>query len=186
MRILPGISQPTLDSFRKDVYRPRLALLFLLLLLGGKNSSSSKDRSDIQNNDGLDQDTKAATSWNSMNARSPMPSFILDYIPFLSFPQQKEKQKEEEYSITMSSRRMKRESRSSDNRKSKSTTVHLSSASPLNLPRIGFQLLWQGDVLSAIVPLHILWAVRLVGMMIEDTIVRVSVWVYVQCLCTVL
>lgn len=37
MRLLP-ISKATLDTFRKDVYRPRLALLLLLILLSGRGA----------------------------------------------------------------------------------------------------------------------------------------------------
>jgi hypothetical protein len=175
MRILPQVSQPTLDSFRKDVYRPRLALLLLILLLGGKKPASSNWLSEIN---------KVSASAIDDTTLEPLPSaastsfLSLDRLraPFISNTKQADQAKQGK------SRKVKQTSSMGKGQKSKvdaaqsnsKSTDDLSTVSALRIPRLGLQLLLRGQALSAIVPLHILWIVRLAGMVVEDSIVKVS------------
>jgi hypothetical protein len=171
MRILPNISQPTLDSFRKDVYRPRLALILLIVLLAGKKeallggvSERSSLPANLENHQAIDPAPVDSTFSSLRLSRILGPLTSKRHKT-----KQRKKAKEKAEAVNASISRSKSKTKRKTN-----TTDDLSSVSILRLPSLGLKYLLQGQALSAIIPLHILWIVRLAGMMVEDGIVKVS------------
>jgi hypothetical protein len=180
MKIFPIISQPTLDSFRKDVYRPRLALLFLLLLLGRDHinlsqSQEHKALSTLPTQGYVEQTVNAdRTKERHLQEKSGATTRFIQRLPvpaFLKYGKEAHKGKEKSL-ITEVKRKAKGQLEISTPEQS-SGTSQPSPIHPMKLPKLFLRLLWQGEVASAIIPLHILWAVRLGGMMLEDSIVKV-------------
>jgi hypothetical protein len=194
MRILPSISQPTLDSFRKDVYRNRLALCFLILLLGGKGARESKrstidlagNPTSIQSNAEYNRPDKGTAKGNNLNLMTSPFLFLKQYN--IWSPDRRSLIEEDDLGTSIAFEKdfekpskMTISKGHKSKRKASSLPISSTSSSPLSpaslfqYPKLaGVQLLWQSDALTTIARLHILWAVRLGGMMMEDSIAKVS------------
>lgn len=207
MRVLPHISQPTLDTFRRDVYRPRLALLLLILLLSGKGSEdlSNRTRQDVVASfriggaeGGVSGSSAHSASTASFAHAGSSRGGRYDFSNLFGFGLSRTRTKRQ--GKGNGKERIKSEANEKGLGKGKAntdSTVRESSVTSPNrakakvkahdkggqpapgsvfyLPRPSLSLLLDADVLPAILPLHVLWVVRLGGMMVEDGIVKVSV-----------
>lgn len=185
MRVLPRVSQPTLDSFRKDVYRPRLALLLLILLLaardpGQTDAADGTSRSSTQQTINRLALSATAPAISSVDAPPFKPFLSRLRLPFLASRSSTEGAQASDSSSTEAQAGQgshKHDHKSVTQARRSSTVPPPLSTAVFHLPKLSIRLLLlEGEALSAIVPLHILWIVRLGGMMVEDSIVRVSVY----------
>lgn len=176
MRILPSVSQPTLNTFRKEVYRPRLALLLLILLLVGGDREKDQHLSIKAINDHsqpVDRlvETSPSTSpflrsWDRFSA----PFFASKEQDDAKVKRLKSSQKASEDEQSKKATGSEAKFHNNDNNKSASTSALSFSFVPMGIQHLYIS---GKDALYAIIPLHILWIIRLGGMMIEDTMVRV-------------
>lgn len=170
MRILPSVSQPTLDTFRKEVYRPRLALLLLILLVVGGDQQIARGKEQQQQ---LSVKAVDDIPTSDNNIETGTSTSLLSWNRFARpFSATTGKQQDEKVKrIKLLNKPKQQDRQDKKARKVKSNKA----ASSFPFIQLGIQHLFRSgkDALYAIIPLHILWIIRLGGMMIEDTMVRV-------------
>lgn len=222
MRLLPHISQPTLDTFRRDVYRPRLALLLLILLLSGKGSEDLSTRTGGRSivatwkiGGGESRHSKStivpdeATLAPAQEGQSLRGGRLFKLAEFLTLgsssssstmsmdgkgkakemikrkigkTEEKEAQKDSSFTSEVKMPPSAKANGAKDpeqgstkiKSRSKAKDKQPAPGSVFYLPRPSLNLLLDADVLPAILPLHVLWIVRLGGMVVEDSIIKVS------------
>lgn len=116
---------------------------------------------------------------HNLQPAASTPFLSLDRLraPFTSKAQKGEEARRSERrkgEPTLSKSKAQKKSTAGEAALNSKTADDTSSVSALQIPRLGLQLLLRGEALSAIVPLHILWIIRLAGMVVEDSIVKVS------------
>lgn len=200
MRVFPRVSQPTLDSFRKDIYRPRLALLLLILLLSGNEPRHAEGQVDNVAIHSLASGQRIAdkrrlngamsqsySARDNVRAEASSSFLTLDRIPFIAAlhrdttsGQKRRQQWKSSRGGAVAPEKLtgSSDSKRKSTRRSSSTnpsiTTSLLPRALFRLPKLSWRVLIEGNALSAVVPLHMLWLVRLGGMMVEDTINRVG------------
>ena len=169
-----ALSSSSLDQFRKNVYRPRLCLLLLIVLLSPYNTSQ------------LTAPSEAAAVSVSQPAQQGWSVSIIDGLVVAAAPPA---------SKVLSAVSSAIDASPSSKHASKSGVAHPSPApqapaeakpataqqqgqpppgSLFRFPKLSWGLLIDEHVLPALLPLHVLWAIRLAGMAVEDGVVKNS------------
>ncbi|KAF6766768.1 Zinc finger, RING-H2-type [Kalmanozyma brasiliensis GHG001] len=169
-----NLSSSSLDQFRKNIYRPRLCLLLLLILLSPYNKSQLTSSSDTTE---VSVSEPAQSGW----AVSIIDGLVVAAAPSASSsalpkPSAKSKKASQSKQVGPSS------APSPPNAKKGSSSAEDSSAqqgqpppgSLFRFPKLSWALLVDEHVLPAMLPLHLLWAIRLAGMAVEDGLVKSS------------
>lgn len=168
-----ALSSSSLDQFRKNVYRPRLCLLLLLVLLSPYNTSQLT---------GSSQDSTASVSHPPQTGWSVS---IIDGLVVAAPPPASELISSA--SSTLSAKRAaETASKSGVAYPSPAPATNIDSASSsaqqgqpppgslFRFPKLSWGLIVDEHVLPALLPLHLLWAIRLAGMAVEDGVVKNS------------
>lgn len=170
------LNASTVDHFRKNVYRPRLCLLLLLILLSPYNTSQLTSSADTE----VSVSQPASQGWSvsiidGLVIAAPPPVAKLLSPP--STPPESVSKPEANNAVTAAKRRESKASPSPAPVASSSSSSQPTQPPPgslFRLPRLSWGLLIDTYVLPAILPLHLLWAIRLMGMAIEDGVVKTS------------
>ncbi|GAC96597.1 hypothetical protein PHSY_004179 [Pseudozyma hubeiensis SY62] len=174
-----ALSDSSLDQFRKNIYRPRLCLLLLVLLLSPYNttqlsSSSSSDTSEVS------VSQPAQSGW----AISIIDGLVVAAAPSASpsklskasaKPKQKSKSSKNEKpgpSAALRSAEAKKMAKDADD--SASQQSQPAPGSLFRFPKLSWALLIDEHVLPALLTFHLLWAIRLAAMSVEDGLVKNS------------
>ncbi|KAJ1032073.1 hypothetical protein NDA13_002448 [Ustilago tritici] len=180
--MLPSLllSSSSLDQFRKNVYRPRLCLLLLLVLLSPYNASqlTSSPAEAVSFSQPAQQGWSVSIIDGLVVAAPPPASKLLESVSS-ALPK---KLKTEEADAKTGTSESKASSPSPapsvpKNKASKETSAQEGQPSPgslFRLPKLSWGLVVDEHVLPALLPLHLLWAIRLGGMAVEDGVVKSS------------
>ncbi|CEH17437.1 SYNOVIOLIN-RELATED [Ceraceosorus bombacis] len=235
-RLLPRIQASTLDAFRKDIYRPRLALCILILFLASSPSSGPGSNDGHLSRDvGLNAKPQAAVvapqpamasssvpethDRTSASGPASLLSSIYSSLPLRAIRGASSRPQPAHSAATNSAQRLHTQSkqqrinddtdgtgndgtirslmkhvRSKKQAESKegarpgdkslrtklahrntstrtsSTSKSSSGHSTFRIPVPSLEILLHAQVLPALLPLHLIWALRLAGMCVEDSI----------------
>ena len=179
MGMLPSLalSSSSLDQFRKNVYRPRLCLLLLLVLLSPYNTSqltSSPDASEVS----ISQ--PAQSGWGGI---SIIDGFVVAAAPKASSSVLSHASSTAKANAAFTSAKAGPSAAPSPpNSKDGSSSSSPSSAqqgqpppgSLFRFPKLSWGLIVDEHVLPALLLLHLQWAIRLAAMAVEDGLVKSS------------
>lgn len=170
------LNTSTLDYFRKSVYRPRLCLLLLLILLSPYNTSQLTSSADVE----ISTSQPASQGWSvsiidGLVIAAPPPVVKL-LSPSSTSPDFLSKQDSKDEVTSIQNRDSKASPSPAPSQDAASTSSHAQPApgSLFRLPKLSWDLLIDAHVLPALLPLHLLWGIRLMGMAIEDGAVKTS------------
>ncbi|PWZ03033.1 hypothetical protein BCV70DRAFT_214510 [Testicularia cyperi] len=177
-----ALNASTVDHFRKNIYRPRLCLLLLLVLLSPHNAPHlASHTTDVS----VSQPASQAWSISIIDGLvvAAPPSTPKAHVS-LSTPQEssvspaKLHDTGNDHSYTDREGDAAEQAAPSPAPSPKSIAAEQASQPPpgslFRFPKLSWGLLIDSHVLPALLPLHILWAARLTGMAVEDGIVRAS------------
>ena len=172
--MLPSLSlgSSSLDQFRKNVYRPRLCLLLLLVLLSPYNTSQLTASSDAN---AVSTSQPAQSGWSisiidGLVVAAPPPASELLAATAIS----------NHDATTASSSNAAGPSpapptpHGKGNSQAASQQGQPAPGSLFRFPKLSWALIVDEHVLPALLPLHLLWAIRLAGMAVEDGLLRSS------------
>ncbi|CBQ67420.1 conserved hypothetical protein [Sporisorium reilianum SRZ2] len=169
-----ALSSSSLDQFRKNVYRPRLCLLLLLVLLSPYNTSqltSSPDDSTVS----VSQPPQSGWSISVIDGLvvAAAPPASSSALPKASA---KTSSKPKAKAASTSAKAGPSAAPSAKNAQDTATSQQGQPppGSLFRFPKLSWGLLVDEHVLPALVLLHVLWAIRLAGMAVEDGLVKNS------------
>lgn len=171
-----ALSSSSLDQFRKNVYRPRLCLLLLLVLLSPYNTSqltSSTDAAEVS----VSEPPQAGWSISVIDV------FVVAAAPKASSSALPKPSSKTKAKVASTSDKAGPSAAPSppDSKGGSSTSSQSSSqqgqpppGSLFRFPKLSWGLIVDEHVLPALLLLHLLWAIRLAGMAVEDGLVKGS------------
>ncbi|CDW99760.1 hypothetical protein [Sporisorium scitamineum] len=162
-----ALSSYSFDQFRKNVYRPRLCLLLLLVLLSPYNTSqltSSPDDSSFS---------------VSQPPQSGWSVSIIDGLVVAAAPSASSSAAPEaSYKVKTKAASTSAKPGPSAAPSAKDTSTSQQGSPPpgslFRFPKLSWGLIVDEHVLPALLLLHVLWAVRLASMAVEDGLVKTS------------
>ncbi|EPQ29524.1 uncharacterized protein PFL1_02743 [Pseudozyma flocculosa PF-1] len=190
-------SSSTIDHFRRQIYRPRLCLLLLLLLLSPHNAPLDTDSTAVSS-DGPPSgaatggQSSSSTEWtvsiidglvvaapirpasNPLSLHAP-PSTPPQLAPFAALSSPPSNGSPAPSTATAPSQPTPASASSAEHRSAASShDAQPAPGSLFKLPKPSWGLLIDSHVLPAVFTLHALWGIRFVGMAIEDGVVKSS------------
>ena len=147
-------SQSTTDHFRTNVYRPRLSLLLLVILLSPYNTSQLADSGSALSTPAAASSNWAVSVIDGMILASPLPTRA---AVSLSLPTPAPTAAAAAVAVPRAA-----------------SVSQPPPGSLFRLPKPSWRLILDPHVLPALLPLHALWALRFVGMALEDHMVASS------------
>ncbi|KIS71598.1 uncharacterized protein UMAG_00041 [Mycosarcoma maydis] len=170
-----ALSASSLDQFRKNVYRPRLCLLLLILLLSPYNTSQLTSSSETSETS-VSQPAQPEWSISIIDGLvvAAAPSALSSTPPRANARQERKSQpnKNEKASPSAAPRSSNTKDESNDTESSASQQGQPPPGSLFRFPKLSWALLIDEHVLPAMLSLHLLWAIRLAAMAVEDGLVR--------------
>lgn len=179
-----SLSSSSLDQFRKNVYRPRLCLLLLLVLLSPYNKSqltTPPSETKVSISQPAQHGWSVSIIDGFVVAAPPAASDLLTTAS--STTRSKVPSKGDSDGTSRSNAAgpspapLSSSSGGQEHDASESSSTQQGQATPGSLfrfPKLSWGLIVDEHVLPALLPLHVLWAVRLAGMAVEDGIVKNS------------
>ncbi|TKY90059.1 hypothetical protein EX895_000057 [Sporisorium graminicola] len=170
-----ALSSSSLDQFRKTVYRPRLCLLLLLVLLSPYNTrqlASSSEASTVSSSQ------PHQPGWSI----SVIDGFVVAAAPPASsssaLPKASSKTSSNPKAEAASTRAKAAPSAAPSAKDSQDSSAPQQGQPPpgslFRFPKLSWGLIVDEHVLPALLLLHLLWAIRLAGMAVEDGLVKTS------------
>ncbi|SPO19648.1 uncharacterized protein UTRI_00006_B [Ustilago trichophora] len=169
-----ALSSSSLDSFRKNVYRPRLCLLLLLVLLSPYNTSQLTSPSSATLAVSVSQPAQQGWSISVIDglvvAAAAPASEVLSSTPSTASSKPDATAVASKSSVAYPS--------PAPSAQQKETTATPQGQPPpgslFRFPKLSWGLIVDEHVLPALLPLHMLWIIRLAGMAVEDGAIKNS------------
>ncbi|KAJ9477159.1 RING-type domain-containing protein [Pseudozyma hubeiensis] len=174
-----ALSDSSIDQFRKNIYRPRLCLLLLVLLLSPYNttqlsSSSSSDTSEVSVSQPAQSGWAISIIDGLVVAAAPSASSSTLSKPSAKPKQKPKPSKNEKPGPSAAPRSSDAKKKANDADSPESQQSQPAPGSLFRFPKLSWALLIDEHVLPVLLSLHLLWAIRLAAMSVEDGLVKSS------------